>query len=56
MFLFYQPSTLENLHNSLENILKTCPFIISDNHKWNEITEKDIKEYYLKFENINYID
>jgi hypothetical protein len=33
--------------------LKTCPFIIADNHKWYEITEQDIEKYYFKFEKMN---
>jgi len=45
--------TVETIFNTLEILLKTCSFIITDNHKWNEITQQDIQEYYLKFEKID---
>lgn len=48
-----QINSSENLFDRLENLLKTCSFITIDNHKWNEITEDDIKKYSLKFKEIN---
>ncbi|CAF1252037.1 unnamed protein product [Rotaria sordida] len=45
--------TVETIYNTLQTILKTCPFIITDNHKWNEITQPYIEEYYLKLDKNN---
>jgi hypothetical protein len=46
-------NTIETIFDTLQILLKTCSFIIMDNHKWNEITQQDIQEYYFKFEKID---
>ncbi|CAF3368061.1 unnamed protein product [Rotaria sp. Silwood1] len=43
-------TTVETIYNTLQTILKTCPFIIMDDHKWNEITRQHIEQYYLKLD------
>ncbi|CAF0938808.1 unnamed protein product [Adineta steineri] len=46
-----ESATVEIIFNTLQMILKTCPFIIADNHKWHEIAVKDIELYKFKFDN-----
>ncbi|CAF3689802.1 unnamed protein product [Rotaria socialis] len=45
--------TIENIFNTLQTILQTCPFIIADNHKWNEITQQHIEQYHSNFADAN---
>jgi len=47
------PSTTETILTTLQILSTTCSFITTDNHKWNEITQQDIEEYYLKFSKID---
>ncbi|CAF0963709.1 unnamed protein product [Adineta ricciae] len=41
------PLSIDAMYNTLQIALKTCSFISTDNHRWNEITVKNMKKYQL---------
>lgn len=48
-----QINSSATIFHTLENLIKTCAFISTDNHKWNEITEEHIERYLLKYPTID---
>ncbi|UJR28198.1 hypothetical protein I4U23_009449 [Adineta vaga] len=41
-------SSIDLIFDTLQMVLKSCPFITTDNHSWAEITLNDIQQYQLK--------